>query len=200
MQRARHQYMRPPTILKILVLGIAVQVFLRYRRRRSRVAGRDSRVRRADPFASDPRDPVQGFDEVSELQVTPLDIDAQSLGDVEAARDLASLESEVDEIAAGDTGAMSAFAAGEPARRDAGDLYGGHTPSAVDRRHPDDDRAFDEGQNWLEALETSAIENGAEPGRELGIIDDEDVLRPPHASDARDVPVADYGSGGRRGL
>ncbi len=193
--------MRPPTILKILVLGIAVQVFLRYRRRGKLLARRDFGVRRADMFASDPGDPVQGFDEVSELQVTPLEVDAQSLGDAEAAHDLARLESDIDGIADVDTAAVAFYPPGEPARqRDAGDLYGAHTPAAVDRRHPDDDHAFANGQNWLEALETSAIENGAEPGREIEIIDDEDVLRPPHASDRRDIPVADHGSGGRRGL
>jgi hypothetical protein len=85
--------------------------------------------------------------------------------------------------------------------RDAGELYGVHTPPAVDHDRPDDDRAFDEGQNWLVALETSAVENGPEPERELDdIVDDEDVLRPPHASDRRDTPVADHGAGGRRGL
>jgi hypothetical protein len=85
--------------------------------------------------------------------------------------------------------------------RDAGDLYGAHTQVAVDRDHPDDDHANDEGQNWIEALEASAIENGAEPECELdAIVDDEEVLRPPHASHTRDTPVADLGSGGRRGL
>jgi hypothetical protein len=85
--------------------------------------------------------------------------------------------------------------------RDAGDLYGAHTPAAVDRVHPDDDHAMADGQSWLEALETSAIENGAEPERELDdLVDDEDLLRAPHPADRRDTPVADHGSGGRRGL
>src|SRR6185295_17359374 len=86
-------------------------------------------------------------------------------------------------------------------RRDAGDLYGAHTPRAVDRDHPDDDRAFDNGENWVEALAVSAVENGAEPERELDqIVDDDDLLDPPHRSDTRDTPVADHGAGGRRGL
>jgi hypothetical protein len=64
----------------------------------------------------------------------------------------------------------------------------------------DDDRAVADGQNWIEALETSAIENGATPGRPLDdIVDDEEILRPPHRSSRRDTPVADLGSGGRRG-
>jgi hypothetical protein len=183
---------------------------------RNRRKQRAVRAAPRDDFASDPRDPVQGFDEVSELQVTPLDVDALSQDDVEAAQDLAGLESEIDER----TGAelelehMHVHTEGtgddvddvielvEPARaHDAGDLYGAHTPPALDRKHPDDDRAFDEGQNWVEALETSAIEYGPEPERALDdVVDDEDVLNPPHPSDTRDRPVADHGSGGRRGL
>ena len=152
----------------------------------------------------------------------PLDVDAQSQADVDAAQDLAGLESEleaepadeavneaeadvddvidlgIDDLAHRDAGVRATGATGH---RDAGELYGVHTPAAADREHPDDDRAYAEGQNWLEALETSAIEGGAEPERELtDIIDDEDILRPPHASDARDTPVADHGAGGRRGL
>lgn len=96
-------------------------------------------------------------------------------------------------------GTGDAVAPAVPAR-DAGDLYGAHTPAAADRVHPEDDRAFDEGQNWLEALETSAAENGPEPEHEVESAEDEDVLSPPHASDTRDVPVADHGAGGRRGL
>lgn len=188
---------------------IASAILVRRHRRRAR----NARLVRAD-LASDPRDPVQGFDEVSELQVMPLEVDAQSREDAEAAQDLAELESEVDEIASNDDAAIAMTEIAEPVRpRDAGDLHGMHTPGASDRNHPDDDRAFAEGQNlsqnlgqnlgqnWIEALETSAIENGAEPERELDdIIDDDDVLRPPHASDTRDRPVADHGSGGQRGL
>lgn len=144
------------SVTKPFELGIAARAFIR--RWRARRAARDVGARHADTFASDPGDPVQGFDEVSELSVAPLEIDAQSTEDAEAAQDLAGLESEVDQIASEDAAA-------------------------------------------IEALETSAIENGADPDRELdGIVDDEDVLRPPHASTTRDTPIADHGSGGRRGL
>jgi hypothetical protein len=162
-----------------------------------------------DPFESHPGDPVQGFDEVSEPQLMPLEASVQSAEDAEAAQDLAEREAEVDEIAeqsagesasAGTGGATDEVSVPEPVR-DAGDLYGVHTPPAVDRDHPDDDQAYAEGQNWIEALQTSAIENGAEPERALDdIVDDQDVLRPPHASDTRDTPVADRGSGGPGGL
>jgi hypothetical protein len=196
------------TLTKRFVLGIAGRAFIR--RRRARQAARDVGARNAETFANDPDDPVQGFDEVPELQVTPLEVDAQSIDDAEAEQDLAALESQVDEIASEDAAAVegTVFVAKsgiDVPPRDAGDLYGAHTPAAIDRSHPDDGRAATQGQNWIEALETSAIENGAGPDPELDglvddLVDDDEVFRPPHASSTRDTPVADYGSGGQRGL
>jgi hypothetical protein len=77
--------------------------------------------------------------------------------------------------------------------RDVGDLYG-DTPPAGDR-----DAAAEEGASWLDALATSAIEQGAEPGRELAVLDDDDrdASRP---DDSRDIPVADRGAGGPAGV
>lgn len=203
--------------MKVLAAGSIAALIYRYARplvraRRARGAGA-----RWDDFAPDPRDPVQGFDEVIELKVEPLAVDALSTEDYEAAQDLAGLESDVDASAFDDIGVdfvdalgisrrelspiiVEDISAARP-RPDDGDLYGAHTPLAVDTDHPDNDEAFNEGQNWIEALETSAIENGAEPERSLDdIIDDEDILRAPHKSDLRDRPIADFGSGGRRGL
>lgn len=120
--------------------------------------------------------------EPSELLVAPLDVDIQSHEEAETAQDLAALELEVDRIAS------------------AGDDAGlGEVELVRSRRHPDDDAAVDEGQNWVEALETSAVENGPEPERELDDIDD-DRLTLPHASNTGDRPVADHGAGGTRGL
>lgn len=82
---------------------------------------------------------------------------------------------------------------------DTGDLYGIHTPPAEDKTHPDDDVAMRDGQNWLEALQTDSVEGGTEPERELDMVDDADIDRAPHASDTRDTPVADRGSGGPAG-
>lgn len=185
--------MRLRHVITPLAVGLAARAIVR-RRRARRAAARDS-------FANDPRDPVQGLDEASELQGEPLDVDAMSRADVEAADDLAGLETELDETAELDGEVVDALL-DEPTRpRDAGDLYGAHTPAAVDREHPDDDRAFSQGQNWIEALETDAVEGGPEPERELDdIVDDEDVLDPPHPSDTHDRPIADHGAGGRRGL
>jgi hypothetical protein len=192
--------MRLRTLVKPLVIGLAARAFIRHHR--ARRATHDLGARNARSFASDPRDPVQGFDEVSELQVAPLAVDALSLDDVVAAQDLAGLESEVDQIAINDAAAIELVDVDVAASaRDVGDLDDGHTLAAVDRVLLDDDRAAAEGQSWTEALETTAIEYGAGPERELDdIIDEDDVLRAPHASDLRDTPVADHGSGGRRGL
>jgi hypothetical protein len=214
--------MRLRTLIMPLALGLAARAVIRHQR--ARQAARDAGARHAGGVASDSGDLVQGFDETVELQGTPLEVDALSIDDAEAAQDLASLEAEeaeeaeIDELEAEETETPedeegeeiegSDDAAIErvdvdvvAASRDAGDLYGGHTPPALDPDLPDDDLAAAEGQTWIEALETSAIENGAEPERELdAIVDDEDVWRPPHASRTRDTPVADHGSGGRRGL
>jgi hypothetical protein len=81
---------------------------------------------------------------------------------------------------------------------DTGELYGVHTMRGVDTEHPDDDRAQAHGENWVEALQESAIENGPEPEAILVFLDEADLDTPP--SDNRDRPVADRGSGGRGGL
>lgn len=151
------------------------------------------RMADADPatLPNDPTDPLQNLDEAVELRGVPLAVDAMPDVEAEADQDLAAFESDLEVL---DADLVSE-------ERDTGDLYGAHTPTAVDREHPDDDRAFDDGQNWIEALETSAVENGPTPEEDLSeIVDDEDVLEPPHASDNRDIPVADRGSAGRGGL
>jgi hypothetical protein len=204
--------MRPRHVLLPLALALAVRTIVRFRRRARarRDAGDRQRLR------PDPTDPLQRFDETPDLEVAPLEVDALSIADVAAAEDLAMLEDSLDEAADRDTAVIAQVGADETAvisdavaydltepapERDAGDLYGAHTPPAQDREHPDDDRAFDQGENWLEALEASAAEHGPEPERGLDdVVDDEDVLQPPHPSDTRDRPVADLGSGGRPGL
>jgi hypothetical protein len=81
-----------------------------------------------------------------------------------------------------------------PNQHDVGDLYGVAVNDVVDAELVDDDVAMDEGQNWLEALETSAAENGPRPEQALDMSDDD-------RGDMReDVPVADRGSGGPAGL
>jgi hypothetical protein len=55
------------------------------------------------------------------------------------------------------------------------------------------------GENWVEALETNVIEN-AEPGRPLDTFEGEPGGRTPRVAKHHDTPIADLGSGGRRGL
>jgi hypothetical protein len=190
--------MRLRNLISVLALGLVARVVYRYRRDQRDALRGPSR----GSFAADPGDPVQSLDETVELGGDPLAVDAMSLADIESAQDLAALEIEVDRIAGQDDVQVEMVSLDDlEIARDGGDLYGVHTPAAVDRVHPDDDVAFVHGQNWVEALETSAIENGAEPEQELSeIADDEDLFRVPHASLSRDTPIADFGSGGRRGL
>jgi hypothetical protein len=81
-----------------------------------------------------------------------------------------------------------------PNQHDVGDLYGVSVNDVVDPRLVDNDVAMNDGQNWLEALETSAVEDGPRPEQALDMRDDD-------SGDLRDdVPVADRGSGGPAGL
>lgn len=223
--------MRPRNVMTVMIalaLGLAAYAVLRRVRRRHLGAprgddARAGRFARAGGCASDPGDLLQGLgrDEVAELDAQDLAVleveltdesdvviitaDPEALGDAFGAVTELGPEDRIARAAAAD-GADGVDGAGLDAgsgggRGDDGDLYGAHTPPAVDRTHPDDDHAFAEGQNWIEALEASATENGPEPERELDdIVDDEDVLHPPHAALRRDTPVADHGAGGRRGL
>ncbi len=60
---------------------------------------------------------------------------------------------------------------------------------------------LDDGQNWIEALNTSAAENGPRPEQSLdSVIDDSDLYAPHRAGDNDDTPVADRGSGGPAGM
>jgi hypothetical protein len=113
--------------------------------------------------------------------------------EIEVAADLDSLD--VDQLAYGEDATPSDST--EVSVNDGGDLYGVHVAPASDRAQLDDDHAFDQGQNWLESLETHAAEGGPEPEHELDIVDEEDGTP---SSDSRDRPVADRGSAGPRGL
>ena len=149
-------------------------------------------------YARDPADPVQGLDDVHEFHLDDLDVDALSAAEVEADLD-ETLDGTLDDAL--DAIPVPTLDMIEMAARDIGDRYRGLIAPAVDRHHPDDRTAMDQGQNWIEALEASAIEDGATPERDLtDIVDDTDVYAPPHPPDTRDIPVADRGSGGRGGI
>ena len=153
-------------------------------------------------LAPDPADPVQSMDALDQVDLADLDVDALSLaegtGEFERAVVESSLEESAMELDAPEDTTMEGL---ERGAHDVGDLYGVHTPRAADPKLPDDDEAMNDGQNWIEALETSAAENGPIPEESLeSIIDDEDVFSAPHPSDSDDTPVADRGSGGPAGI
>lgn len=106
--------------------------------------------------------------------------------EIEAALDLASLDLEEE----------AALDVPEVVSLDALDW------SAHDRSPPDDDEAMESGQNWLEALETEAIEDVSDLETPLTITDDVDVVHSAldMSSTDDDIPVADRGAGGPAGL
>jgi hypothetical protein len=193
--------MRLSTLSKLLVLGGAAALVYKHRSRHSfrttnRAAAEEPECATCVGLDSvpDPGDPVQGFDEASELQVVDFDVDAVDRADAEAAQDLASLENEATEL---DTPSETTLDAIDESLHDVGELYGVHTPRAEDRNLLDDDEAFDCcGENWLEALDASSTEYGAVPEEELDVDDSEGPPEGPH----RDTPVADRGSGGPAGV
>lgn len=191
--------MRLLTFSKLLVVGgaaaWAARHFIRSVPRKARA---DEGLDIGD-LGPDPGDPVQNLDEVTHLHVADFDVDAMDAADAEAAQDLASLENEIDDSALEiDTPSQTTIDAQNVAVEETGELYGVHTVPAVDHTLPEDRESFEEGQNWLEALETSAVEYGAEPEHEIDVVDDMDTA--PHPSDTRDTPVADRGSGGPGGV
>jgi hypothetical protein len=192
---------------KVALLGLAGgAAYLYSKHRRARPSGTsDEPDAIPDSFAADPQDAVQSFDDIYPLHVEELGVEAMTEADVEGDLELAETETFLE-----DEGEQEPELAGdrvenlddiERRAHDVGDLYGIHTPHATDRDHPDDDHAFAEGQNWMEALETDAAEGGPAPEEGIeDVVDDEDVYDPPHASDTRDRPVADRGSGGPGGI
>lgn len=198
--------MRTLTKLALVGLGGSAAAFVIGKSQRLARSAEPTQPRVPDSLANDPADPIQSIDDINEFRDDELGVDAQTMADQEAAQDLATLEVEIDEVNEEETrdaldmaGPMNLDTI-EAGQSDVGDLYGVHTPKAVDREHPDDDVAFNEGENWLESLQASAVENGADPELELDIVDDEDIYSAPHHTDTRDTPVADRGSGGPAGI
>jgi hypothetical protein len=188
--------MRLLTFSKLLVVGLAVRYAYKRATRRPKPVTPFVDLDVGDP-GPDPGDPVQGFDEAADLHVADLSVDALDADNAEAERDEAIFESDLDQNALElDTPSQTTLDAREAAEHDTGELYGVHTGRAVDNAMPDD--SYEDGQNWIEALETSAIEYGAEPEEEVAPLDEVD--KPPHPSDLRDRPVADRGSGGPSGV
>ena len=72
--------------------------------------------------------------------------------------------------------------------------------TAAEPELPDVDLAFEEGETWLEHLEATSAEMGPGPGRPLDMRDESERGRGRHKAATSDIPVADRGSGGPRGL
>lgn len=171
--------------------GIAAYMFSRRRLQLTASAPDPAAANLDDLLAPDPADPVQSMDALDQLDLDDLDVDALSMAEGTGEFERATVESSED----------TSLDALEPSGGDAGNFYGVHTPHPEGRLLPDDDRAMNDGQNWLEALETSAVENGPLPGEALdSIVDDEDIYELPRPSESEDMPVADRGSGGPAGI
>jgi hypothetical protein len=162
---------RVPTFVKLLVLGSGVAAAIILRRLRNR--NRMNAAVLTDLPSVDPGVPIEGFDEAAELFV----LESTDMDDAAGFEEVPT-----------------------QGRQDDGELYGAHIPPAEDRELLDDDTSFEEGETWLEHMEATAAENGPEPERAVDPLDDTDPHAGHHKTDTRDIPVADRGSAGPRGL
>jgi hypothetical protein len=177
-----------------------VRIMPSHHRRHSlhhRKTAADATARRAhstEPAIADldPADPSQQLDEAGGFQIEPLEFDAEPASEGEDELD--------DAVARADPGDDDTAVA---PRQDVGELYGLHLPPAMDRdlTAAEDHDSFaraDSGENWIESLEQASTEYGPVVEREVDPTDDTDH-HVHHATDTRDRPVADRGSGGLGG-
>lgn len=155
----------------------------------------------------DPEDPAQQLDDLGEIHVEPLDVEARPAAEASEELDLAAAENVEGESEPDDE--LDAFeAAADAADGETGELYGVRTPHAgdADLAAPEDRDAFDgawRGESWFEALEEHAAALGPAPEEEVVIVDDSAGANarrrggPPRKRRTR--PVADKGSGGAGG-
>ena len=165
-----------------------------------------ARMPRRHLVDTDPEDPSQQLDDLGELHVEPLAVEAQPTAEASEDFDLASAENVEGESEPEDE--TPAEVAAELAH-DTGELYGVRTPHAgdTDLSAPEDRDSFEgswRGQTWLESLEEHATLMGPAPEEEVVIVDDSDLEHPDHRghhpTEWRDRPIADKGSGGAGGL
>lgn len=198
--------MRFQTLTKWLVVGGSAAAWLLHRRRHgSEHSSSATWVNEPDVVPTNEAEtgePVEGIDETGEVFVESREEEAQLLEEAEAevAQDLATVEAEAppSEEHLPPVADYETIEYRQADKKDAGDLYGAHTPHALDREIPDGDESFEEGANWLEALNTRAAELGPVEEEEVDVIDTAE--QPPHPSDTKDEPIADKGSAGPRGL
>jgi hypothetical protein len=123
--------MRLSTLVKLLAVGGGTAIVIGNVRKHARRPAAEEQA--PDDIPSDinvwpdPRDVVQGLDEVQQFHVEELGVDVNDNGYI--------TREPVDEI-------------------------------------PDNDKSFEQGQHWLEALETITAEDGPEPERSIKIDDE----------------------------
>jgi hypothetical protein len=154
---------------------------------------------------TDPEDPSQQLDDVGEIHIEPLDVEARSSVEISEDFDLASAEnvegeSEPEDEVTADTSAGLG--------NETGELYGVRTPHAgdTDLAAAEDRDGFEgswRGESWLEALSEHATTIGPALEEEVVVVDDSDVEHPDHRghhpTERGDRPIADKGSGGPGG-
>ena len=131
--------------------------------------------------------PAQTLDDVAQIDVAPLDVDAMPSAEAHDELLRAIAESKEGDLERAD----------EAQPKETGKLYGVRTPHAADADLAD---GPDDGEHWLESLSQHATEGGAVPDDELVIIDETDDHGGAPPTERRDRPVADKGSGGAGGL
>jgi hypothetical protein len=153
----------------------------------------------------DPEDPTQRLDDIGEIDIEPLTVEAQPAAEASEDLDLAAAENvEGDSEPKDEPVSDEAEAAGA----EIGELYGVRTPHAGDTAlsAAEDRDSFEgawRGETWLESLEEHATVMGPAPEEEVVIVDDSDIEHPDHRGhhpSERDRPIADKGSGGPGGL
>lgn len=154
----------------------------------------------------EPEDPTQQLDDLGEIHVEPLVVEAQSHVEASEDFDIASAENIEGESEPDDELVVATEA--ERSEQETGELYGMRTPHAGDTEltAAEDLDAFEgswRGETWLESLEEHAMSMGPAAEEEVVIVDDSDIEHPEHRghhATERDRPVADKGSGGPGGL
>lgn len=159
----------------------------------------------------DPEDPSQQLDDTGEFHIEPLAVEAQPAAEASEDFDIASAENVEGESELEEEEEKEKEEVDEHPElgHETGELYGVRTPHAGDTSlaAPEEQDSFEgswRGETWLEALEEHATVMGPAPEEEVVIVDDSDVEHPDHrgrhATEWRDRPVADKGSGGPGGL
>lgn len=159
----------------------------------------------------DPEDPSQLLDDAGQFSVVDVNLDAQPQAEADAELDAALAEvageegSYEEDSVELDTPSETTADAYAEAADDTGELYGVHLPSPADKDidvNPDGESFKDSelGEHAFETLGKKMAEIGADPERDIDVVDNSDGDRGHNSTDRKDRPVADKGSGGDGGL